>query len=105
MDEFICDKCNGTGIYPPVLEDIQHMQTTCDKCWGAKKLDWIEYIVGKPCPWDDASNSNVAIGYKAGYHQTGNSNIYIGYEAGVSNHTGNKNIMIGSNAGIKNGKI
>ncbi len=43
MEKIICDKCKGTGIGKSNFY-------ACTKCWGAKKLDWVENVVGKKPP-------------------------------------------------------
>lgn len=60
----ICDKCNGKGGYKIATRNHINVQgsfvknevipttyeaswTTCNKCLGEGKLDWIEAIVGK----------------------------------------------------------
>jgi len=50
MNKFKCDKCDGKGHFQP-YNMIVYQKQVCDKCWGEKELDWIENIVGKPCPW------------------------------------------------------
>lgn len=45
-EEVKCDKCNGTGALPADLER-SIPSTTCPKCYGWGKLDWIENVVGK----------------------------------------------------------
>lgn len=50
--EIICDRCNGTGDagdnqFPGAWRS---WEPTCNKCWGAGKLNWIENVFGKDCP-------------------------------------------------------
>ena len=52
--ECICPRCEGTGRYP-VGSDYH--KDRCDKCWEAKKLDWIEVAMGKPDPYEGMSVS------------------------------------------------
>lgn len=51
----ICPKCGGKGIYPVELDDPKER---CDKCWGEKKLDWIEMAMGKADPYAGMSASS-----------------------------------------------
>jgi hypothetical protein len=44
--DVICPKCRGSGW----LTGKNDWEYTCNKCWGAGKLDWIERIMGKPSP-------------------------------------------------------
>ena len=57
--EHLCDKCGGRGIYP--LSETYEKER-CDKCWGEKKLDWIERAMGKqdPCAGMSASSSSTS---------------------------------------------
>ncbi len=48
--DIICLKCEGLGWLTKDLSRENDWQYTCDKCWGAGKLDWIERIMGKPSP-------------------------------------------------------
>lgn len=52
--ETICPKCGGKGIYPVELDDPRER---CHKCWGEKKLDWIEMAMGKQDPYAGLSTS------------------------------------------------
>ena len=58
--EHLCDKCGGRGIYP--LSETYEKER-CDKCWGEKKLDWIERAMGKqdPCAGMSASSSSSSL--------------------------------------------
>ena len=48
MEEYICDKCNGTGkIFDTLDKSGSVPWTTCPKCDGEKKLNWLEMIFGK----------------------------------------------------------
>jgi len=40
--EVICPECKGFGVVKAWMRTI-----TCLRCFGTKKLDWIEMIVGK----------------------------------------------------------
>ena len=48
----ICQGCRGDnfgfgkGIY------------SCPTCWGDGKLDWIERVTGKECPYHELSSSS-----------------------------------------------
>ena len=57
--EHLCDKCGGRGLYP--LSETYEKER-CDKCWGEKKLDWIERAMGKqdPCAGMSASSSSTS---------------------------------------------
>lgn len=51
--EMICPDCEGTGFKD--RGEHSHLQVVlslnkCTTCYGAKKLDWIENIVGKEMP-------------------------------------------------------
>ena len=50
LGETICDKCNGVG------RDQYSM--ICSKCYGKKKLDWIEKVVGVPISAGTSGFSN-----------------------------------------------
>ena len=54
-DYIICDKCDGVGEYH---HEKWKFKVTCDKCWGDGKLDWIEKIMGKECPWNESGMSS-----------------------------------------------
>jgi RecJ-like exonuclease len=41
--EMLCNKCNGSGDDP----FSNTFTTTCPKCRGAGKVDWLENILGK----------------------------------------------------------
>ena len=45
--DIICDKCSGKGW----LEGKTDWYYNCDKCYGARKLDWVERIMGKANPF------------------------------------------------------
>jgi len=47
--EVVCPKCEGTG---------HRWGFPCDRCWGFKKLDWIELITGKECPFEESGRSS-----------------------------------------------
>lgn len=101
-DKFKCDKCDGKGYFPPYISSIEVGQKLCDKCWGEKELDWIENIVGKPCPWK--KYENIIVGNKAGLNiMTGHKNIAIGYKSLSIKE--NNNVMIGYKAGYRNGAV
>jgi hypothetical protein len=44
--EEICPNCKGSGEEPG--EFIEGFKITCSRCWGDRKLDWIEMAMGKP---------------------------------------------------------
>lgn len=57
-DIYICDECNGKGtrdsrndqiVYKTIEKWIvvEPPRTTCNKCHGSGKLNWIERIFGK----------------------------------------------------------
>ena len=46
IGEVICPKCKG-GAYN---EPQQGAYSSCDRCWGSGKLDWIELAMGKERP-------------------------------------------------------
>ena len=56
--ESVCPKCKGQG------ETYNHhtrygvKYRICDRCWGARKLDWIEMAMGKPEPRFESSSSS-----------------------------------------------
>ena len=54
-DEHICPRCKGKGLYPI---ESDYFRERCDKCWGAKKLDWVEMAMGKPDPMAGMSCSS-----------------------------------------------
>ena len=43
LGEKKCPKCKGMGY----TSEVNDVFTTCDKCWGHGKLDWIEMVIGK----------------------------------------------------------
>jgi DnaJ-class molecular chaperone len=47
--EYICDKCDGLGLVKRKYEEFEFVtkSTTCPKCLGDGKLDFIENITGK----------------------------------------------------------
>jgi hypothetical protein len=45
----ICSKCNGKG---------RLFSGICPKCWGKKKLDWIENVVGVQEPQFESGRSS-----------------------------------------------
>lgn len=45
--DVICPKCGGTGKQRADLIAKFFEGPKCTKCWGAKKLDWIEAITGR----------------------------------------------------------
>jgi hypothetical protein len=47
--EYICDECDGLGLVKRKYEEFEFVtkSTTCPKCLGAGKLDFIENITGK----------------------------------------------------------
>ena len=49
---YICSQCDGKGTTP--LNTVNgEAQKICSKCFGAKKLDWIENIIGKESIFND----------------------------------------------------
>jgi len=62
--EIICDRCNGTGDagdnqFPGAWRS---WEPTCNKCWGAGKLNWIENVFGKDHPVNISGTSGT-MGY------------------------------------------
>jgi len=53
--EHICPRCRGKGLYP---KESDYHRDRCDKCWGAKKLDWVEMAMGRPDPMAGMSCSS-----------------------------------------------
>lgn len=53
MEEFICDRCNGTGEIEKIVPDSSppwkstKLVSMCPKCLGEKKLNWLEMVFGK----------------------------------------------------------
>jgi hypothetical protein len=47
--EYICDRCDGLGLVKRKYEEFEVVtkSTTCPKCLGDGKLDFIENITGK----------------------------------------------------------
>ena len=45
--EVICPKCKGLAF----MDRQQGAYSSCNRCWGAGKLDWIELIMGKERPY------------------------------------------------------
>jgi len=43
--EEICPNCKGSGEEPGNF--IDGIRITCHRCWGDRKLDWIEMAMGK----------------------------------------------------------
>ena len=54
--EVLCPKCNGSCVG----EWEQPAYSSCEKCWGSGKLDWIELATGKerPCAVSGRSSSS-----------------------------------------------
>jgi hypothetical protein len=50
MEEYVCDKCNGTGGEDNPMDD-GYYDLSCPKCHGSGKLNWIENLFGKADPW------------------------------------------------------
>ena len=50
----VCPKCKGDGW----LTGKNDWEYTCNKCYGAGKLDWIERIMGKAPPEPRTLNAN-----------------------------------------------
>ena len=46
--EVICDQCNGIGYLSPRKDDLN--KTTCYKCLGAGKVDWVANAMGRKKP-------------------------------------------------------
>ena len=62
--EAICPQCEGIGTlwgYP------------CDRCLGAKKLDWIERITGRECPFEESGRSASSSGSSSSSSRTSTS--------------------------------
>jgi len=56
--EVICNKCEGSGTWPPKFLDITSPSwVRCPKCHGDGKLNWIYNATGKPKinPYDNIS--------------------------------------------------
>jgi len=53
--EHLCTKCGGRGLYP--LNETYEKER-CDRCWGEKKLDWVEMAMGKRDPYEGMSASS-----------------------------------------------
>lgn len=58
MEEYFCDKCNGTGKIEITTVDFtvrlekyeippKTIEKWCDKCNGTGKLNWLENVFGK----------------------------------------------------------
>ena len=45
--EVVCPECNGSCVG----EWEQPAYSSCQRCWGAGKLDWIELVMGKERPY------------------------------------------------------
>lgn len=49
--EIICDRCNGSGYEstyePPTWFSPQTNAWRCKKCYGSKKVTWLENVLGK----------------------------------------------------------
>jgi len=43
--EEICPNCKGSGEEPGNF--VEGFRITCGRCWGSRKLDWIEMAMGK----------------------------------------------------------
>ncbi len=75
--EMVCDKCKGGGSFPKKFSKLEDpYYSTCSKCQGKGKVDWIENIVGRKPEF------------------IGNDNVFIGYQAGLSRSTGADNVII-----------
>ena len=57
--EVICPECKGDGVVRAWNVAYTSMRTvTCLRCFGTKKLDWIDMIVGKDEPQVSSSKSS-----------------------------------------------
>jgi hypothetical protein len=56
IGDVICPKCKGLAYEEPQ----QGAYSSCDRCWGDGKLDWIELVMGKeiPCAMSGVSASS-----------------------------------------------
>lgn len=45
--EVLCPKCNGMGG----ISVNEELARECPRCYGARKLDWIELCIGKQNPY------------------------------------------------------
>lgn len=60
----ICSKCNGEGR---IKHKGSRWSDICPKCWGKKKLDWIENVVGVEEPqWGSGSSSSSSSSHQYG---------------------------------------
>ncbi len=57
--EDICPHCNGSGEEPG--DFVGGFKITCHKCWGDRKLDWIEMAMGKQPVFGSTSSSSSSI--------------------------------------------
>ena len=56
--EVLCDECKGSGCLP-ITKNPQTLCSSCWKCKGSGKLDWVSFITGKPSPkkYDDMADA------------------------------------------------
>lgn len=45
---YTCNICDGKGYEPPHIDNPQIMQSTCWKCMGEGKVDWITLAMNNP---------------------------------------------------------
>ncbi len=95
--EVICSRCEGRGNIKNEGNSYLHY-TSCPKCHGEKKLDWISNAMGE-LPTPKYSHGNILIGYQAGHNiTTGSNNVCIGYKAGYHLTTETDQVHIGDNS-------
>jgi hypothetical protein len=58
LGEVICDKCEGYGYSPPVIDDINTLQAVCVKCGGRGKVDWVNNVLGVNHRYDFATDTS-----------------------------------------------
>jgi len=88
MDYFECSKCKGTGFFP----ESGIYSKICPKCFGSKKLNWIENIIGKKRPrnktyvnFPNSNNLNFQVGDFVSVNKDGKliNIIDVNYSIGV----------------------
>jgi len=80
-----CDRCEGLGYH---IDLKTGYESTCNKCWGYKKLDWVESITGKKKPkitWSGFSGITGPTGF-SGF--SGMSGYTVGGSIGSSRASG-----------------
>ena len=78
--EMICDKCEGKGCISSKI-DPTTMASSCQKCQGTGKVDWIENIVGKKPEMQFGSSSTSSMSSGGTFAVSPGMNNFLDKEA------------------------